>query len=119
VVKTDRLEKVIESAMKQSLRAYLPKLNPPLAFNEFIEQDHQGLYFIAHCEEDEKTDLKRRLGADQDVMILIGPEGDFSREEIAMAYKKGFKPVSLGESRMRTETAAIMACATVAVINSG
>ncbi len=114
-----RLEKVIETAMKQSLRAFLPKLNPPTSFKEYIEEQRPGLCFIAHCVEKEKTDLKRRLGADQDVVILIGPEGDFTLDEIGQACDKGYRPVSLGESRLRTETAAIMACATVVVINSG
>ncbi len=119
VIKAGRMEKVIESAMKQSLRTFLPKLNPAVGFEAFIGQEHPGMRFIAHCEEGEKTDLKRRLGADQDVTILIGPEGDFSHEEINKAYEAGFRPISLGEARLRTETAAIMACATVNVINSG
>jgi 16S rRNA (uracil1498-N3)-methyltransferase len=118
-IKAGRMEKVLESAMKQSLRAYLPKLNQAISFHEFIKKEHQDLKLIAHCEEDEKTDLKRRLGADQDVLILIGPEGDFTREEIRMAYDQGFGPVSLGESRLRTETAAIVAATTVTIVNSG
>jgi 16S rRNA (uracil1498-N3)-methyltransferase len=118
-IKADRMEKVLESAMKQSLRAYLPKLNQAISFQDFIKKEHPDLRLIAHCEEDEKTDLKRRLGADQDVVILIGPEGDFTREEIRMAYDQGFAPVSLGEGRLRTETAAIVAAATVTIVNSG
>lgn len=117
--KAGRLEKVVESAMKQSLRAFLPTLHPPKPLKEFLEEDRQGMLFIAHCQEEEKTDLKRRMGADQDVVILIGPEGDFTLDEIKLAYERGYSPVSLGEARLRTETAAIMACATVAVINSG
>ena len=118
VVKLNRLQKVIESAMKQSLRAYLPLLNPPMDIREFIKKEHQGMKFIAHCEDVEKTDLKRRLGADQDVTILIGPEGDFTHQEIKNAYGQGFHPISLGEARLRTETAALMACATVGIINN-
>ena len=118
-LKQQRLEKVIEAAMKQSLRAYLPRLNPPMAYDDFISVERGGLCFIAHCEEGEKTDLKRRMGADQDVTILIGPEGDFTHEEIKSAYANGYRPISLGEGRLRTETAAIVACTTVAVINSG
>lgn len=118
-LKSQRLEKVIEAAMKQSLRAYLPKLNPPISYDDFVSKERNGLCFIAHCEDDEKTDLKRRMGADQDVTILIGPEGDFTHEEIKYAYTRGFRAISLGDGRLRTETAAIVACTTVAVINSG
>jgi 16S rRNA (uracil1498-N3)-methyltransferase len=105
--------------MKQSLRTYLPKLNNPVPYAEFIAQDHQELLFIAHCEEEEKLDLKRCIAADKDVTILIGPEGDFSHKEIKAAYDKGFLPISLGEARLRTETAALVACTAVTLINSG
>ncbi len=119
VVKMERMEKVIQSAMKQSLQTYLPKLNGAISFKEYIDQPKKGLLFIAHCEEDEKLELKRRVAADKDISVLIGPEGDFSRSEIEMAYEKGFLPVSLGKNRLRTETAAIVACTTVALINNG
>lgn len=75
--------------------------------------------FIAHCAEGEKLELKRRVAPDKDVTILIGPEGDFSKEEIETAYKNGFLPISLGQNRLRTETAAIVACTTVNMINNG
>jgi len=78
-----------------------------------------GLLFIAHCGEGEKMELKRRVAPDKDVTVLIGPEGDFTENEIHLAYKKGFLPVSLGKNRLRTETAAIVACATVSMINNG
>ncbi|MEO0526277.1 MAG: 16S rRNA (uracil(1498)-N(3))-methyltransferase [Bacteroidota bacterium] len=119
VLKKERMEKVILSAMKQSLQAYLPKLNDPMPFAEYIKQPKNGLLFIAHCEEGEKMELKRRVAPDKDVTILIGPEGDFSSSEIESAYEQGFLPVSLGENRLRTETAAIVACATVNMINNG
>ena len=118
VVKPQRMERVLQAAMKQSLRVFLPKLNPAVSFDEFLEQEHKGLKFIAHCENDEKVELKRRVAADKDVTILIGPEGDFSTSEIHKAYEKGFLPVSLGEARLRTETAAIVACNTVNLINT-
>jgi 16S rRNA (uracil1498-N3)-methyltransferase len=118
-VKKERLEKVIQSAMKQSLRTYLPRLNDSISFEDFMAKEHQGFLFIAHCADDEKMDLKRRVAPDKDITILIGPEGDFSPEEIASSYKNGFVPVSLGEARLRTETAAIVACAIVNMINSG
>ncbi len=119
IVKIERMEKVILAAMKQSLQAYLPKLNSPITFKEYINTTKEGLLFIAHCEEEEKVELKRRVAADKDVTILIGPEGDFSTSEIKTAYDNGFLPVSLGENRLRTETAAIFACTTVALINNG
>lgn len=119
IVKPERMEKVLQSAMKQSMQAYLPKLNPMVGYNEFMKQSREGLLFIAHCDEDEKLELKRRVAPDKDVTILIGPEGDFSRTEIESAYEKGYLPVSLGQNRLRTETAAIVACTTVNLINNG
>lgn len=119
ILKMERLQKVVQSAMKQSLRTYLPKINNPVSYTEFIKQDHNELLFIAHCEEEEKLDLKRCIAADKDVTILIGPEGDFSEKEINEAYEYNFLPISLGEARLRTETAAIVACTAVALINSG
>ena len=119
VVKRERMEKVIQSAMKQSLQCYLPKLNIAVSLTDFLAQDPKGLLFIAHCEKDEKMELKRRVAPDKDITILIGPEGDFTQTEIKMAYEKGFLPVSLGINRLRTETAALVACTTVAIINNG
>mgnify|MGYP000569044459 CR=1 FL=1 len=118
-IKIERLKKVVQSGMKQSLQTYLPKLNEAISFKEFMANSHAGLCFIAHCEDDEKLDLKRRIAPDKDITILIGPEGDFSKSEIEMAYEKGFLPVSLGRNRLRTETAAIVACTVVATINNG
>ena len=119
IIKAERMEKVLEAAMKQSLRPWLPSLNQAVPYSEFIKQDHGGLKLIAHCGEDEKTELKSQVGAAGDILILIGPEGDFTKEEIKMAHSMGFQPVSLGEARLRTETAALMAVATVAVVNGG
>ncbi|WP_298927315.1 16S rRNA (uracil(1498)-N(3))-methyltransferase [uncultured Allomuricauda sp.] len=117
-VKLERMERVLQSAMKQSLQTHLPKLNPAISYKEFMNQEMSGLKFIAHCDEGEKMELKRRVAADKDLVILIGPEGDFSKNEINQAYNKGFVPVSLGNNRLRTETAAIVACTTVSIINS-
>ncbi|MEN8788469.1 MAG: RsmE family RNA methyltransferase, partial [Flavobacteriaceae bacterium] len=111
-------EKVILSAMKQSQRSYLPKLNQAMTLVEFLEQDLPKRRFIAHCQEGEKVDFKRRLEPDKKILVLVGPEGDFSDAEIDLAKSKGFIPASLGEYRLRTETAAILACTTVAFINS-
>lgn len=118
VIKHERYQKVVQSAMKQSLQTFLPKLNPLVDFKTFIEQNHQGLKFIAHCAEGDKMELKRCVAPDKDVIILIGPEGDFSEEEISLAVKNGYVPVSLGRNRLRTETAALVACTVVATINN-
>ncbi|MDH3697727.1 MAG: 16S rRNA (uracil(1498)-N(3))-methyltransferase [Flavobacteriaceae bacterium] len=117
-IKKDRCIRILESAMKQSKRAYLPKFNEPGTLKEFLDHEHPGLRFIAHCHEGEKLELKRRVAPDKDITILIGPEGDFSEAEVDLAYEKGFYPVSLGEARLRTETAAVVACATVNLINT-
>jgi len=119
VVKIERMKKVLQSAMKQSLRAYLPKLNEPIALQDFLNESQEGLRFIAHCGKGEKKDLKRRVAPDKDITLLIGPEGDFSLKETRMAYENGYLPVSLGKSRLRTETAAIVGCTIVNLINNG
>lgn len=125
-IKPERYEKIIQSAMKQSLQAYLPVLNPMVSLRDFIESNKnpETLKFIAHCEdvsangqETDKKSLKSRLHPYKNVLIIIGPEGDFSSEEIDFAIKNDFLPVSLGESRLRTETAAVVACHSVAFVN--
>ena len=118
-IKPERYEKIVQSAMKQSLKAYLPKLNPAVRFSEFIEtQKHlDSTRCIAHCEATTKKSLKHVATPNSDVLICIGPEGDFSSEEIKTSIASGFTPVSLGNSRLRTETAAIVACHTIAFIN--
>lgn len=118
-VKVERMERVLQSAMKQSLQTVLPQLNPPITCKKFLENDTAlGFRFIAHCQNGEKMELKRKVIADNDTTILIGPEGDFSKAEIDLAKEKGYVPISLGANRLRTETAAIVACTTVAIINS-
>ncbi|WP_452226975.1 16S rRNA (uracil(1498)-N(3))-methyltransferase [Lacinutrix cladophorae] len=117
IIKPERFEKIIQSATKQSLNCYLPKLNPAIPFKEFLQQDFSGNLFIAHCEETAKKSLKNELQAKQNITILIGPEGDFSVKEIEIAIQNKFIPVTLGETRLRTETAAIVACHSVAFIN--
>lgn len=113
VIKTERIEKILVSAMKQSLKARLPKLNPMIDFDKFIEQKFDGQKFIAHCYEGEKPLLKDVFKRGEDALVLIGPEGDFSEEEVKKALDKGFAPISLGKSRLRTETAALVACHTL------
>ncbi|WP_452222617.1 16S rRNA (uracil(1498)-N(3))-methyltransferase [Lacinutrix chionoecetis] len=116
-IKPERFEKILQAAMKQSLSCYLPKLNEAMALKNFINQEFSGNLFIAHCEETDRKSLKQALKPNQDTTILIGPEGDFSTNEIELAISKNFKPVSLGETRLRTETAAIVACHSVAFVN--
>ncbi|MFC6095946.1 16S rRNA (uracil(1498)-N(3))-methyltransferase [Flavobacterium qiangtangense] len=117
IIKTDRFDKIIQSAMKQSLHYYLPKLNEPIAFKDFIKQENKGLNLIAHCEETNKKSLKAVVQPNQDATILIGPEGDFSEKEIKLALENNYLAVMLGNTRLRTETAAVVACHSVAFIN--
>ena len=117
LIKPERFEKILQSAMKQSLHYYLPKLNEAISYSDFIKQNHQGQLFIAHCEDTKKQSLKSQLKPNIDVTILIGPEGDFSVKEIAMALEHQFIPVTLGKTRLRTETAAVVACHSVAYTN--
>jgi 16S rRNA (uracil1498-N3)-methyltransferase len=117
VIKHERFDKIILSAMKQSLNCHLPKLNEAVSFKNFVGQDFEGDLFIAHCEETDRKSLKQHLRPNQNITILIGPEGDFSVKEIEMALKNKFIPVTLGETRLRTETAAIVACHSVAFVN--
>ena len=117
IIKTDRFQKIVESAMKQSLHCYLPKLNEAVSFKDFIKTKKSGQLFIAHCEETDKKSLKNELKPNEDVTVLIGPEGDFSVKEIQQAIENNFIPVSLGLTRLRTETAAIVACHSVVFKN--
>ncbi len=117
VINVDRFKKIIETAMKQSLHCYLPKLNDPILFRDFLKQQFDGQKFIAHCEEDEKKSLKSALILNENVTILIGPEGDFSQKEILTALDYKFNPVHLGSTRLRTETAGVVACHSVVFTN--
>ena len=117
IIKTERFDKIIQSAMKQSNQMYLPKLNDPILFKDFIKIENNDTKFIAHCEENEKKSLKESLKPKTNATILIGPEGDFSKKEIQMALDNKYLPISLGNTRLRTETAAIIACSQVAFVN--
>lgn len=117
-VKVERLQKILVSAMKQSLKATLPILNPMTDIKSFVANNQSPLKAIAHCyKENERTLLKNFYKPNEDITILIGPEGDFSQEEVELAIKSGFSPISLGNSRLRTETAALVACHTVCLAN--
>jgi 16S rRNA (uracil1498-N3)-methyltransferase len=117
VIKNDRFDKIILTAMKQANGLYLPKLNEAVTFKEFLKRESEGLQLIAHCEETEKKTLKQVLKPNESVTLLIGPEGDFSEKEIALAVEKKYAPVSLGNTRLRTETAAIVACHSIVFFN--
>jgi len=117
-VNHDRLEKVAIAAMKQSQKAWLPVIHPEITFDRFIRLPFDGDAFIAHCYPGEKPHLKDVVVQGHDVLILVGPEGDFSQEEVLLAKEQGFREVTLGNSRLRTETAALAACQTVALLNS-
>lgn len=110
VIKTERIAKILVSAIKQSLKARLPRLNEMTAFQQFITQPFEGQKFIAHCHPGEKALLKEVIRKGENALVLIGPEGDFSEEEVEQALAQGFVPISLGRSRLRTETAALVAC---------
>ncbi len=118
VIKEERLEKIIVSASKQSVKAYFPKLNPLCTFDELMKNHQASQKFIAHCYEEDKKLLQNEITKSSDVLILIGPEGDFSKDEVQKAQSFGYVPVSLGNSRLRTETAGVVACHTVAILNA-
>lgn len=117
-VKTERLSKVITSAMKQSLKSYHPVLTEKKSFTDLVNLPFEGKKFIAYINNDVTLELSKAYSAGQDAIILIGPEGDFSPEEVKVAVNKGFTPVRLGTSRLRTETAGIVACNTINLLNS-
>ena len=115
--KAERLNKIITAAIKQSLKAYHPILNEPRPLSELLKQPFDGQKFIAHCEDGEKLSLSTSLEKQSRYLVLIGPEGDFSPQEIDNALHNGFKAITLGDSRLRTETAALEACFEVNFLN--
>ena len=117
VIKPERVERIVVSAMKQSLKYSKPVVSEMVDFKKFIAQERPGAKFIAHCYDSERVLLKDVLAVGEDVTVLIGPEGDFSPEEVQLAVKAGYRPVSLGSSRLRTETAALVACHTFILKN--
>lgn len=113
VIKSERYKKVIHAAAKQSKQAYFPKLNTPQKFKDLIQNSTASHRYIAHCMDGRKLHLKTELKSKKDILILIGPEGDFTTQEIEWANRYEFQAISLGDSRLRTETAAIVACHTI------
>jgi 16S rRNA (uracil1498-N3)-methyltransferase len=112
-VKMARMEKIVLAAMKQSITPWMPKLNEAVAFSTFLKQEYPEKKFIAHCENLEKKYLTSVAGSSNNLLVLVGPEGDFTIEEIENCVEKGFQGISLGESRLRAETAAVVVCAQV------
>jgi 16S rRNA (uracil1498-N3)-methyltransferase len=117
VVKCDRVERIVVSAMKQSLKYSKPVVGEMTDFKRFVAEERPGAKFIAHCHEGERVLLKEVMQAGEDVTLLVGPEGDFSPEEVELAIKAGYRPVSLGSSRLRTETAGLVGCHTFILKN--
>ncbi len=116
-IKNERLEKIAIAAMKQSQQAYLPEIEELTRFEKFISQPFNGDKYIAHCYDFPKETLAQHYKKGENALILIGPEGDFSPAEVEKAIAAGFIPVTLGKSRLRTETACFVAIETVHVIN--
>lgn len=116
-LKPERLEKVLISAMKQSLKAYLPVLNPAEKVEDFLAHEREGCKGIAHCLPNERKGVNELSQSDQ-YTLMVGPEGDFTEEEIAGALKAGFIPFHLGESRLRTETAGVYITTAIQIITN-
>jgi 16S rRNA (uracil1498-N3)-methyltransferase len=117
-IRRERLEGLIMSAMKQSVKAFLPVLNEPVMIKDFVQKDHAGIKIVAHCNPlPERKPITQVVERGRDTVIMIGPEGDFTPEEVMMAVEAGFLPVHLGNSRLRTETAGVTACCSVYLAN--
>ncbi len=116
-IKLERYQKVILSGVKQSLKAYIPKINEAVKLKDFLNKEFDGDKFIAHCVEGDRKSLKSELIPGRRYLVMIGPEGDFSNEEIKLALEKGYTPVTLGNFRLRTETAALAAVHSTAFVN--
>ena len=117
VIKIDRIIKIVESAVKQSLQAYLPKINDLTSFKEIINSKEADQKLIAHCYNEEKNDLKQMEFKNKSTLVLIGPEGDFSMDEVDIALKNNFKAVSFGSNRLRTETAGLYVCQAASLLS--
>ncbi len=117
VVKRERIEKIMISALKQSLKAYMPELDEKVSFKDLVKNSQESKKFIAYCKPEGRTSIKDSYNKEEDVLILIGPEGDFSENEVSFAIENGFKTITLGESRLRTETAALFALQGIHFVN--
>lgn len=117
-LKEERQLRILKSAIKQSQKLKLPQLSSVISFKEFVQKEFNGEKYIAHCHELPKMKLAKIHTSGKKALILIGPEGDFSEKEIELARNNGFIPVSISQSRLRTETAAIVACHTIHLTNA-
>jgi 16S rRNA (uracil1498-N3)-methyltransferase len=116
-IKTERLNKVITSAVKQSIKAFHPKLNEAVRFSDLVSKSTNTQKFIAHCIDGSKVSIKDQLITNGNYLVMIGPEGDFTLQEVETAVNNNFIPISLGDSRLRTETAALEACFEINFLN--
>ncbi|MFP4556338.1 MAG: 16S rRNA (uracil(1498)-N(3))-methyltransferase [Bacteroidales bacterium] len=117
IIKPERLERVLVAAIKQSIKAYKPKLNPLTPFNEVVNKATEDIKLIGYCNDYSQLHMKQQVDKRKSIVFLVGPEGDFSPEEAELAIKNGFSQTILGSSRLRTETAGVMACAIANTIN--
>src|SRR5690554_6336596 len=117
-IKDERLHKITVAAMKQSMQAYLPETEKMTRFNDFVSLPFPGRKFIAHCHDLPKQSLAHTYRKGENALVLIGPEGDFSEEEVKQAIELGFEPVSIGETRLRSETASLISMHIIHVINN-
>lgn len=117
VLKVERIQKIVESAVKQSLQAFLPKVNSMITFKDFVSAANEEQKLIAHCFETTKLDIKKVSFQNKKNLVLIGPEGDFTEEEVSFAVTSGFGPVSLGTNRLRTETAGLYVCQAASLLS--
>jgi 16S rRNA (uracil1498-N3)-methyltransferase len=117
VANVERFKKIVLSAMKQSVKSKMPIVQDLQPFDKLVKQSFEGQKFIAWIDDNVKEQLCDLYKKGENAIVLIGPEGDFSREEVELAKENGFVPVSLGEARLRTETAAVVACHTIQLIN--
>ena len=116
-VRLDRLQKIAVAAMKQSKSYFLPEITEPTPLSEFLADTFKGQRFIAHCLDEKQAHLSTALNSEGAYQVLIGPEGDFAEGEIDLALNNNFIPVSLGENRLRTETAGVYVCAVVSLMD--
>jgi 16S rRNA (uracil1498-N3)-methyltransferase len=117
IIKRERIEKIMVSALKQSLKSYMPQLDEKANFYDLVKNAKESRKFIAYCKPEGRTSIKESYKQGEDVLILIGPEGDFSEKEVDFAIENGFQTITLGESRLRTETAALFALQSVHFVN--
>jgi len=117
VIKHERILKIVESAVKQSLQAYIPKVNELVSIKDFFNKANADQKLIAHCFETEKVNIKKVEFAKRSTIAMIGPEGDFTKEEIDLAAAKDYKTISLGSNRLRTETAGLYVCQAASILS--